>query len=95
MDRLTFWPDYSGALLWTGSGERVGLEDATLSPGLVERAGRWVERYDDAKLPWEATRDDDWLAEGRRLFAELRRELADRGIDLVSDEDFWAAEVGS
>jgi len=95
MDRLTFWPDYTGALLWTEAGERLTLEDAALSPDFVERAQRWVERYDDSKLPWEATRDDDWLAEGRRLFADLRRELADRGFDLASDEDFWAAEDGS
>ena len=95
MDRLTFWPDYTGALLWAEGGERVALEDATPSPDLIGRSRRWVERYDDAKLPWEATRDAGWLAEGRRLSAELRRELADRGIDLVSDEDFWAAEDGS
>jgi len=95
MDRLTFWPDYTGALLWTEGGERVALEDATPSPDLIGRAQRWVERYDDAKLPWEATRDDEWLTEGRRLFAELRRKLADRGIDLVSDENFWAAEDGT
>jgi len=93
MERLTFWPDYTGALLWTGRGERVSLEDLSLSGDLVERARRWTAGYDDAKLPWEPTRDDVWLAEGRRLFADLRRELAVRGKDLVSDEDFWAADA--
>jgi hypothetical protein len=50
-----------------------------------------VARYDDTKLPWEPTRDDDRLADGRRLFADLRDELLAMGIDLESDEEFWAA----
>jgi hypothetical protein len=93
MERLTFWPDYTGALLWTDRGERVSLEDIVLPGDLVERAEGWTAGYDDSKLPWEATRDDAWLAEGQRLFADLRRELESQGIDLVSDEDFWAADA--
>jgi len=57
-----FWPDYAGAVLWNEAGERVALEDVTVPRELVERAGRWVALYDDTKLPWEPTRDDDWLA---------------------------------
>ena len=86
-----FWPDYAGAVLWNEAGERVALEDVpVVSRELVERAGRWVALYGGTKLPWEPTRDDDWLAEGRRLFADLRRELRDLGTDLESDEVFWA-----
>jgi hypothetical protein len=91
MTTLRFWPDYAGAVLWNAAGRRVAVEDVPVSPALVERAQRWVARYDDTKLPWEPTRDDDWLADGRRLFADLRDELLAMGIDLESDEEFWAA----
>ena len=50
---------------------------------------RWVERYDDSRLPWEPTRDDAWLAEGRRLFVALRAALAVLVIELVAGEDHW------
>ena len=90
MKKLEFWPDYSGALLWTDAGERVALEDVPLPRHLIDQANRWIAGYDDLKLPWEPTRDDEWLSEGRRLLADLRRELLDHGLDLQPDEDFWA-----
>jgi hypothetical protein len=90
MERLEFWPDYGGALLWTADGERVPLESLSLPPDLVARATRWVAAYDDAKLPWEPTRDAEWLAEGRHLLAELREELRGRGFELQPDEELWA-----
>jgi hypothetical protein len=89
MTKLEFWPDYSGGLLWTADGGRVALEELPLSRGLVEQAQRWVARYDDSKLPWEPTRDGEWLAEGRRLLDDLRRELARHGFELEPDEVFW------
>ena len=89
MKTFEFWPDYNGALLWTANGERVPLEDVVLSPGLVERARRWIGEYDDSKLPWEPTRDATWVAEGRLLFVDLRRELLEHGADLVPNEEFW------
>ncbi len=94
MKTLEFWPDYSGALVWTGDGERVSLEDVPLPQDLIERAYRWVAAYDDSKLPWEPTRDDAWLAEGIRLFADLRRELLALGYELQPGEDFWAPQGG-
>jgi hypothetical protein len=89
MKAFEFWPDYNGALLWTASGERVSLEELPLSPGLVERARRWIGEYDDSKLPWELTRDATWVAEGRLLFVDLRRELLEHGVDLEPNEEFW------
>lgn len=90
MTTLEFWPDYGGALLWSDGGARVGLGELSLPPDLVERCRRWIAGYDDSKLPWEPTRDEAWLAEGRRLFADLRRELLDRGVELEPNEAFWA-----
>jgi hypothetical protein len=87
--RLEFWPDYSGALLWTADGERMALDQLPLSRELVEQAQRWVARYEESKLPWEPTRDEEWLAEGRRLLGDLRRELAPHGFELEPDERFW------
>jgi hypothetical protein len=90
MKRLRFWPDYTGALLWSDDGERVALEDVGLPRELTDRATRWIADYEDSKLPWEPTRDDDWLSEGTRLFAELRLELLELSFDLQVDEDYWA-----
>ena len=92
---LEFWPDYTGALLWTGTGERVSLEDMPLPRDLIEHANRWIAKYDESKLPWEPTRDEEWLSEGKRLFADLRRELLKDGLDLQPDEDFWAPRDGA
>lgn len=90
MTTLEFWPDYGGALLWTDGGERVALDELSLPPDLVERCRRWIADYHDSKLPWEPTRDEAWLAEGRRLFADLRRELLEQGVELEPNEAFWA-----
>jgi hypothetical protein len=86
--RLEFWPDYGGALVWA-AGKHVELGTLTLSRELVGAATRWLAEYDDARLPWEPTRDDDWLAEGRRLFEALRNELWKDGVELVAGEDHW------
>jgi hypothetical protein len=89
MTTFEFWPDHGGALLWTDGGERVSLDELPLPPDLVERARSWVADYDDAKLPWEPTRDEAWLGEGRRLFVDLRRALLERDIELEPNEEFW------
>jgi hypothetical protein len=93
MRKLEFWPDYTGALLWTSEGERVSLEDLALPVDVLEQARRWIDAYDDSKLPWEPTRDDAWLSDGKRLFVDLKRELRKRGLDLEADEGFWPDEV--
>jgi len=92
MGRLEFWPDYGGALLWTQAGERLELASLALPAALRHEAVRWIERYDDSKLPWEDTRDDAWLSDGRRLFAALHTALAVLGIELVAGEDHWLAD---
>jgi hypothetical protein len=85
--RLEFWPDYEGALLHA-DGAPVELETLGLPAELVERARRWVGAYDDAKLDPER-RDEAWVAEGRALFAELRRELVARGLEIFDWEGYW------
>ena len=89
MRRLEFWPDYGGGLLWSETGVSVDLDSLSLPDALRREAARWIEGYDDTKLPWESTHDDGWLAEGRRLFAALRLELEVRSIELVTNEDHW------
>lgn len=86
--RLEFWPDYGGALLWA-AGARIDLRELPISLALIARASAWLAEYDDAKLPWEPTRDDAWLSEGRRLFDALRNELWEHEIELVAGEDHW------
>jgi hypothetical protein len=87
--RLEFWPDYGGVLLH-GGGAAVELESLALPGELVERARRWVAGYDDARLDPDQ-RDEAWVAEGRALFAELRRELLARGLELFDWEGYWDA----
>ena len=86
--RLEFWPDYGGALLWSG-GAQVSLATLPLSPELVAAVGQWLAEYDDAKLPWEPTRDETWLAAGRGVFDALRDALWAHGIELVAGETHW------
>jgi len=90
MKRLMFWSDYTAVLLWTDDGERVALEDGGLPQELTDRATHWIAAYEDSKLPWEPTRDDDWLSESTRLFADLRLELLEHDFDLQVDEECWA-----
>jgi hypothetical protein len=89
MDRLEFWPDYGGALLWTEAGEQSELDSLSLPEAIRHEAARWIERYDDSRLPWEPTRDDAWLADGGRLFVALRAALAVLGIELLAGEEHW------
>jgi hypothetical protein len=88
---LEFWPDYNGALLWTATGQRISLDVVPLPQELIERAQCWIGEYNDSRLPWELTRDDEWLSDGQRLFVDLRRELLTQGFALKPNEDFWAA----
>lgn len=89
MTRIEFWPDYAEALLWTERGERIALHSLPLPGDLVEDATRWIRQYDDSKLPWGPSPDDDWLSDGQRLFAALRIELLKHGFELFADEDHW------
>lgn len=91
MRRIEFWPDYSDALLFTDRGLRIALDSLALPDPLIATALRWVRDYDDSKLPWETTRDESWLSEGRRLYAALRTELAGQGLELVAGEDYWVS----
>jgi hypothetical protein len=90
MRRLEFWPDYGGRLLWNEDGTSIDLDTLDLPEALRREAADWLALYDDAKLPWEATRDEGWLAEGRRLFAALRLALRASDVELVTTEDHWA-----
>ena len=86
--RIEFWPDYGGALLWA-AGERIALNALPLSSDLIYAASRWLAEYEDSKLPWEPTRDDTWLAEGRGMYVALGDALWEHGIELVAGEDHW------
>jgi len=85
---IEFWPDYGGSLLWSG-GFRLDPNELPLPSELIVTAARWVGAYDDSKLPWEPTRDEAWVAQGRQLFETLRDELWKHGLELVAGEDHW------
>lgn len=88
MTTLEFWPDYGGVLLHDG-GAALALDTLHLPPERVDRAQRWVARYDDTKLEPE-TRDEAWIAEGRALFAELRIALRARSVEVTEWEGSWS-----
>jgi hypothetical protein len=87
--KLEFWPDYSGALLWDEEGKQVALESVPVTVPLREDAAVWLSEYDDSKLPWEPTADQEWLARGRMLLNDLRLALGPHGIEVNPDEDYW------
>lgn len=93
---LEWWPDYGGDLLWlrTGpGGRRASMAEVGLSPSFQERAARWLESYDDARLPIDGPGDSQWLATGLALLAEARAELTGRYLIVVT-EPYWLAGVG-
>jgi len=86
---LEWWPDYGDTLLWAPGGIRVTMTEVGLSDAFQRRALTWLAAYDDRMLPtvdWPG--DDRWIAEGARLFAAARAELAGR-YDVVSEEPYW------
>lgn len=87
MRTFEFWPDYGGVLLHEG-GAPVALDDAGLSPHLVERAARWLRTYDDALLD-PAKGDQAWIREGRALFELMASELRAEAIELTDWEGYW------
>ena len=89
---LEFWPDYSGALLWDAGGREVALESLPIAPRLRKAVTRWMSEYDDSKLPWEPTADQEWLAQGRALLKDLQLALGPHGIEIEPDEQYWQAE---
>jgi hypothetical protein len=88
-EAVEFWPDYSGALLHV-AGAPIQLTDLPIPADVVIRATAWVGGYDDSKLPFGDRPDDDWMAEGRALFAVIRTCLAADDITLIDWEGIWA-----
>ena len=88
-EAVEFWPDYSGALLH-GAGAPVQLTEFPIPADVVIRAAAWLGRYDDSKLPFGDHPDDDWMAEGRALFAVIGKGLAADDITLIDWEGIWA-----
>ena len=89
MDVLEFWPDYSGrGPLWDASGLQVDLDSLGLDRTFVESVRRWIDRYDDSRLPIDGDGDSAWLGEGRGILDAFRRALAAR-YEVVTHEDWW------
>jgi len=91
---LEWWPDYSGGPLWKASGRggrQVDLGALDLPLDLAARLAAWNQRYAEDKLPVTGEGDPEWLEEGIRLLAEVRRCLAGR-FDVAVSEPWWGEE---
>ena len=66
------------------------MDSLGLDRTAVESVRRWLERYDDSRLPIEGDGDSAWLGEGRVILDGLRRALAGR-YEVVTHED-WSGE---
>ena len=67
----------------------MALESLPVTATLREKAAGWLIEYDDSKLPWEPTADEEWLARGLSLLNDLRLALSPHGIEVNPDEDYW------
>jgi hypothetical protein len=93
-ETVEFWPDYSGALLHS-AGKVIDIAALPVPPDVAIRATEWVNGYDDSKLPFGDRPDEDWIAEGRLLFAMLREYLAASDVRLIDWEGIWAVPPSS
>ena len=67
----------------------MALESLPVAATLREKAAVWLTEYDDSKLPWEPTADQEWLAQARTLLIDLRLALGPHDIEVNPDEDYW------
>jgi len=91
---LEWWPDYCGGTLWKTAGRGGRHVDSAalgLHPDLAARLVAWNQRYAEDKLPVTSEGDPEWLGEGIRLLAEVRRCLAGR-FDVAVSEPWWGEE---
>lgn len=89
---VEWWPDYGGDLFYLVlglGGERIGMDALGLSVQLQEATRTWLMSYEDTKLPVDGAGDPDWIAEGVRLLALARSEMAGRYVVVVT-EPWWA-----
>jgi hypothetical protein len=91
---LEWWPDYGGGPLWQASGrggQQVDSGALELPLDLAARLAAWNQRYAEDKLPTTGGGDPEWLEQGIRLLAEVRRCLAGR-FDVAVSEPWWEEE---
>lgn len=91
MSTVEFWPDYGPGPLWSKDGEAIDPASLGVSADLAARLGTWNGLYAESKVPLDGPGDADWLAEGKRLLAELRDEVGDQ-CDVAVTEPWWGEQ---
>jgi hypothetical protein len=85
--RVRMSPDYSSALWPDGPPDRRGSDAyAILTPDLRVEMSAWIddwESWHDCEQPDDL--HEGWIVEGRRLHAEIERELAPYGFVVRAD----------
>jgi len=87
---VVFTPDYAELPLWGDGYGNIPWQATKLPPVLLDRLAAWENK-------WEANHDyehgwkneeiwREWLAERSVLLADLRKELAERGVEVAAPE---------
>ena len=86
---VRFNTDYGAELpLWGDGYGNIGWQATKLSPALLDRLAAWQDRFDasyDYEHGWKSDEiEREWQAEGSILLADLRKELAGRGVEVTA-----------
>ncbi|MDP9067895.1 MAG: hypothetical protein M3N53_06065 [Actinomycetota bacterium] len=85
-----FWPDYGvHSPLWE-KGRNVSLDQLPIADDVRQAIQEWTTNYAEDRLPLEGPGDPDWLAEGQKCLAAIRRSLPD--TEVVVTEPWWGEE---
>jgi hypothetical protein len=89
LPRLEFWPEHDAGPLWDADGRPATGDHLGLPPELVGRLEAFTAAYAEERLPIDGAGDQDYLAFGAHLLADVRAALAGRFVVVVT-EPWWA-----
>ena len=86
---VRFTADYGAELpLWGDGYGNISWQATKLPPALLDRLAAWQDRFDanyDYECGWKSDGlEREWVAEGSVLLADLRNELAGRGVEVTA-----------
>ncbi len=87
---VRFTPDYAELPLWGDGYGNISWQATKLPPFLLDRLAAWENKWEDNYDYEHGWKNEEmwreWLAEGSGLLADLRKELAGRGVEVTAPE---------